>query len=126
MKSKLIVITVLFSLSIILLSGGFYLSSKSVNEEDEKSMYIVSLNEISKLNENGDNKTVNEKINRLQENMRSDENRKSGINAIPVLCGVSVLFFVAAFGYIYVSILRPFEKMKDFAAKISARISMFR
>ncbi len=120
MKSKLIVITVLFSLSIILLSGGFYLSSKSVNEEDEKSMYIVSLNEISKLNENGDNKTVNEKINRLQENMRSDENRKSGINAIPVLCGVSVLFFVAAFGYIYVSILRPFEKMKDFAAKISA------
>ena len=120
MKSKLIVITVLFSLSIILLSGGFYLSSKSVNEEDEKSMYIVSLNEISKLNENGDNKTVNEKINRLQENMRSDENRKSGINAIPVLCGVSVLFFEAAFGYIYISILRPFEKMKDFAAKISA------
>lgn len=120
MKSKCIFITVLFSVSIILLSGGFYLSSKGTNAEDEKSMYIVSLNEISKLNENGERKTVNEKINRLQEKMRSEENRKSGMNAIPVLCSVSVLFFVAAFGYIYVSILRPFEKMKDFAAKISA------
>lgn len=119
MKSKCIFITVLFSISIILLSGGFYLSSKGTNAEDEKSMYIVSLNEISKLNENGERKTVNEKINRLQEKMRSEENRKSGMNAIPVLCSVSVLFFVAAFGYIYVSILRPFEKMKDFAAKIS-------
>lgn len=120
MKNKLFIITILFSLSIILFSAGLYLSSNSVNVGDEKSAYIVDLNEINRLNENGNRQAVKEKITDLQENMRSAEERKSGANAIPVLCGVSVLFFVAAFGYIYVSILRPFEKMKDFAAKISS------
>lgn len=120
MKNKLFIITILFSLSVILFSAGLYLSSNSVNVGDEKSAYIVDLNEISRLSENGNRQAVKEKITELQENMRSAEERKSGANAIPVLCGVSVLFFVAAFGYIYVSVLRPFEKMKDFAAKISS------
>lgn len=120
MKNKLIFVTALFSLVIILLSGGLYLSSKNVNTDDEKSKYIVDLNEISRLNASGDYKMANEKINALQENMRKNEEQKRGANAIPLLCGVSVLFFVVAFGYIYFAILRPFEKMKHFAAKISS------
>lgn len=120
MKSKLIVVTVLFSLAVILLSGGFYLSSKSVSPEDERAAYIVDLNEIARLGENGDVETANAKITALQENMRRAEVQKNGINAIPVLCGMSVLFFITAFGYIYFAILRPFEKMKGFAARISS------
>lgn len=120
MKNKLIGITVLFSLAVILLSGWFYLSSKSVNPEEERATYIVDLNEIGRLSENGDIETASAKITALQENMRKAEVPKSGVNAIPVLCGVSVLFFVMAFGYIYFAILRPFEKMKDFAARISS------
>lgn len=119
MKNKLIFVTALFSLIMILLSVGLYLSSKSVNTEDEKSKYIVDLNEISRLNASGDYKTANQKINVLQEHIRKKEEQKSGVDAIPILCGVSVLFFVVAFGYIYFAILRPFEKMKDFAEKIS-------
>lgn len=120
MKNRLIVVTVLFSLTVILLSAGFYLSSKSVDPEDERASYIVDLNEIGRLSENGDVETANAKIAALQENMRRVGAKKSSVNAIPVLCGVSVLFFVTAFGYIYFAILRPFEKMKDFAAKISS------
>lgn len=120
MKNRLIVVTVLFSLAVILLSAGFYLSSKSVDPEDERASYIVDLNEIGRLSENGDVETANAKIAALQENMRRAGAKKSSVNAIPVLCGVSVLFFVTAFGYIYFAILRPFEKMKDFAAKISS------
>lgn len=120
MKNKLITVTVLFSLAVILLSGGLYLSSKSVSPEDEKAAYIVDLNEIGRLSENGDTEAANVKITALQENMRIAEVQKSGVNAIPVLCGVSVLFFITAFGYIYFAILRPFEKMKDFAARISS------
>lgn len=119
MKSKIIFVTALFSLTIILLSGGFYLSSKNVNAEDERSEYIVALNEISRLNASGDYEIVNEKINALQEDIRTKEEQKSGVSFIPILCGTSVLFFVMAFGYIYFAILRPFDKMKDFAAKIS-------
>lgn len=120
MKGKLISVTIFFSLVIILLSAGFYFSSRSVNPEDEKSEYIVALNEIKQLNSNGDYKRADEKIVALQEYMYHNEERKNGVNVIFVLCTVSVIFFFFAFGYIYVAMLRPFDKMKDFAVKISA------
>lgn len=120
MKGKLISVTIFFSLVIILLSAGFYFSSRSVNPEDEKSEYIVALNEIKQLNSNEDYKTADEKIVALQEYMYHNEERKNGVNVIFVLCTVSVIFFFFAFGYIYVAMLRPFDKMKDFAVKISA------
>lgn len=120
MKGKLISITIFFSFSIILLSLGIYFSLNNVNLEDEKSSYIVSLNEIKQLNNNGDYKKADEKISELQEKMRITEEKKSGVNAIFILCMASVLFFILAFGYIYYAILSPFDKMKDFAVKISA------
>ncbi|MDE7399430.1 MAG: HAMP domain-containing histidine kinase [Oscillospiraceae bacterium] len=119
MKNKLIFVTVMFSLAVILISGIFYQRSQSVNIEEERAGYIVDMNEIIKLNENGEYESANAKISALQEDMRKAENRQSGTNVIPVLCGISVLFFVTAFGYIYFAILRPFEKMKNFAEKIS-------
>ncbi|MDE5873180.1 MAG: sensor histidine kinase, partial [Lachnospiraceae bacterium] len=119
MKNKLILVTALFSLAVILLSVGAYLFLKNFNFEDEKSTYIIDLNEITGLNENGEYDTANAKIAALQENMRKAEIQKSGTNVIWVLCGVSILFFITAFGYIYFAILRPFDKLKDFAAKIS-------
>lgn len=120
MKNRLIFVTVLFSLAAILVSGRLYMSSKSVDPEDDRAAYIVDLNEISRLNESGEYETANAKIAALQENMRKAELQKSGTSTIPVLCGISVLFFVTAFGYVYFAILRPFEKMKAFAARISS------
>lgn len=119
MKHKLIFITALFSLGVILLSVWLYLSSMSGDAEEEKSEAIVALNEIADLNAEGDHKAANEKIRALQEDMRAGGAQNSGINAIPILCGISVLFFVTAFGYIYFAMLRPFDNLKDFAAKIS-------
>lgn len=120
MKHKLILITALFSLGVILLSGWLYLSSMSGDTEEEKSEDIVALNEIAGLNAEGNHKAANDKIRALQEDMRARGAKKSGANAISILCGISVLFFVTAFGYIYFAMLRPFDKLKDFAAKISS------
>ena len=120
MKNKLILIVTVFSLVIIIISGFFYLSLTEAGVNDEKSEYIVSLNEIQKLNESGDYKTANEKIAFLKDNMRTEEVKCKGAYHILVLCGVSVLFMAAAFGYIYFAILRPFDKMKKFASQISA------
>lgn len=122
MKSRLIGITVLFALAVIVISGGFYFSLKQQDSSDERSEYIVALNEISSLNDSGNYAAAGEKIAILQETMRQVQNRQSmqgGILAIPVICGVSVLFFMTAFGYIYYAMLRPFDKLKGFAAKIS-------
>lgn len=119
MKNKLIFAAALFILAVISISGGFYLSSKGVNTDDERSEYIVALNEINRLNASENYESANEKIHALQEIMRNKDNIQRGINVIPILCGASVFLFAAMFGYIYFAILRPFEKMKDFAAKIS-------
>ena len=119
MKVKLISITMFFSLAIILLSLGLYFSLNKVSPEDENSEFIVSLNEIKQLNNNGEYQKADEKISALQENMHLAEEQKSGVNVIFILCLASVLFFISAFGYIYFAILRPFDKMKDFAVKIS-------
>ncbi len=119
MKNKLVFVAALFLLAVIFLSGGFYLSSKGGNIDDERSEYIVALNEISRLNASENYELVNDKINVLQENMRNKEDTQSGVSVIPILCGASVFLFAVMFGYIYFAILRPFEKMKDFAAKIS-------
>ena len=120
MKNKLIIAAAVFSLGIILISGGLYLFSASENADSGKAQYIVDLNEIERLNLQGDYITANKKINILQENMREKEERENSYYAIPILCGASILFIAAAFGYIYFAILRPFEKMKDFASDISS------
>lgn len=119
MKSKLVSVTALFSMLMIVLSGGFYISSKKYDSKDERSDYIVALNEIKNLNETGEYDMAEQKISVLQENMRKSREVSEGINAVPVLCISGILFFVTAFGYIYFAILRPFEKMKDFAVRIS-------
>lgn len=120
MKGKLLFMTLLFSLAILFISLGCYLSAWRVNPTGEKAEYIVSLNEIKQLHESGDYRKADEKITALQENMHLAEVQKTGANAILVLCVVSVLFFITAFGYIYFAMLRPFDQMKDFAEKISA------
>ncbi len=120
MKSRLILITIFFSSALVLISGAFYFSAKRASFADEKSEYIVALNEIDRLNESGQYALANEKIIALQERMREAGEQESSASVIPVICGVSVLFFILVFGYIYFAVLRPFDKLKVFAAKISA------
>lgn len=120
MKYRILGVTAIFSFLMIGLSAVLYFSARGVDAEGQTSGYIVALNEIAQMNKNGDYKQAEEKILALQENMRLFEEQESGVNMIPALCAVSILFFVAAFGYIYFAILRPFDKMKDFAARISA------
>lgn len=119
MKNKFVFAAALFLSAVIFLFGGFYLSSKDTDTDDELSEYIVALNEINRLNESENFRLANEKIIALQENIRNKENLQKGVNVIPILCGITVFLFAAVFGYIYFAILRPFEQMKVFAEKIS-------
>lgn len=120
MKGKLIGITIGFSLAIILLSAGIYFSFGRVDSNEEKSDYIVALNELRQFVNSGDYKKADEKITILQASIRKMEERESGGSVVVLLCIVSILFFVTAFSYIYVAVVRPFDKMKDFALRISA------
>lgn len=117
MKNKLIFAAALFLFAIISLFGGFYLSSKDT--DDTHSEYIVALNEIDRLIESENYPWAKEKISALQENIRNRKTSQKNINVLPILCGANIIFFASMFGYIYFAVLRPFEKMKAFAEKIS-------
>ncbi len=117
---KILGITILFSALVIVVSGWLYFSAKDTDVQEEKSNYIVALNEISMLYGRGHEGQAEAKVAALQEDMRLFKEQQSGVNFIPLICCVSVLFFVLAFGYIYLAVLRPFDKMKEFAARVSA------
>ena len=101
MKNKLIIAAAVFSLGIILISGGLYLFSASENADSGKAQYIVDLNEIERLNLQGDYITANKKINILQENMREKEERENSYYAeqvfylLPLHSDISILPYFA-------------------------------
>lgn len=120
MKNKFFSVSAFFLLVLIIISVSTYFSLKGKNVEDERADYIIALNEISKLSESGDHDLADEKLRELQAVIHDSDMQEQEIQTIPVTCTASVLLFAAMTGYIYFAVLHPFDKMKKFAAKISA------
>lgn len=119
MKAKLISVTAMFGIIIVSITIMFCFLNSAVNSEDLISEQIIALNEIEKLSELGETKAVTEKIENLQQSIRNSEiNLKSNKQAF-ITCGISLTFLLMVFGYTYFKILRPFDKLKDFANQIS-------
>lgn len=119
MKRRLISVTILFSLLILIATGVLYFSGKQINVQQHQAEHIVALNEIEQLAQTGEADKVSEKVKALQENIRTDHQITNNNYWLFILCGICILFLVTTFGYVYFSILRPFDKMKDFAEKIA-------
>lgn len=119
MKSKLISITIFFTILILLFTGGLYLSCKQADRQDRRAEQVIALNEIEQLALNGDHETMSEKVAELQETIRHTQGITAQENMLFIMCGICILFLLVVFGYVYVAILRPFDKMKEFAAKIA-------
>ncbi len=119
MKAKLIFITIFFLILILLLTGGFYLSCKQADMQDTRAEQVIALNEIEQLAANGDYAAMSEKVAKLQENIRYTQGITTQENTLFIMCGICIVFLLVVFGYVYVAILRPFDKMKEFAGKIA-------
>lgn len=119
MKAKLISITIFFTILILLLTGGFYLSCKQADMQDTRAEQVIALNEIEQLAASGDYETMSEKVVELQENIRYTQGITTQENTLFIMCGICIVFLLVVFGYVYVAILRPFDKMKEFAGKIA-------
>ena len=119
MKRRLISVTILFSLLILIATGVLYFSGKQINLQQHQAEHIVALNEIEQLTQTGEADKVSEKVKALQENIRSEHQITNNNHGLFILCGICILFLVTTFGYVYFSILRPFDKMKNFAKEIA-------
>lgn len=119
MKGRLISVTALFSVLIIIVTGVLYYKQKQANSQDNKSEQLVAINEIEQLVKTGEYEKLSEKTAELSENIRSSE-AVSNVNVgIFIMCGICIVFCTVIFGYVYFKILRPFDKLKGFAEKIS-------
>ncbi len=119
MKNKLIVLTLLFTFLIFGISAYFYFTSLTTNDADVWAEQIIALNEIEQLIRLGDTDTATRKAVVLQETMRELTFQNSNLHILLTISGCCFAFLLLTFGYIYVSILRPFKKLENFAEKIA-------
>lgn len=119
MKHRLAFLFLIFFALIALITGVLFFSENGADESDIKAQRLLAINEITRLAEKGDYEALNEKTEALKESIRSESSRTLNGLELPILGGVCAIMLGAAFLYIYFSVLRPFDKLKDFAEKIA-------
>lgn len=119
MKRRVLKITVIFSLLLMAATGILALSSRKSSPQDDRSQQLIDLNEISQLINRGDYDTAKQKTDEYADMLRSKPLEESvGINGI-VMCTLTIIFMAMVFLYVYINILRPFDKMKDYALEVA-------
>ena len=83
--------------------------------------YIIDINEIKQLQLKGETDIANEKLNCLQKNMRDYD--ASGnmpvVNICMLLGGSCIIFMIIILTYVYIRMIKPFEKMESYASEIA-------
>lgn len=119
MKGRVVKITIIFSLLLVAATGLLALNSRKSDPQDIRSEQLVDINEISQLIERGDYDIAKQKIEEYAERLHGEPLEGSvGINGI-VMCTLTIIFMAMVFLYVYLNILRPFDKMKDYASEIA-------
>lgn len=119
MKYKLIFITVFFAAIILLISSFFIFQNQPKTSTDQTGEQIVALNEIEQLIQTGDYETAAERTARLQADIRETEYPSEPSAFILPLSSCCLLFLIVVFVYIYLAIIRPFDKLQTFAEQIA-------
>ena len=119
MKGRVLKVTVIFSLLLVVATGILALNSRKSSPQDDRSQQLLDLNEISQLIDRGDYDAAKQKTDEYADMLRSKPIEDSvGINGI-VMCALTVFFMAMVFLYVYMNILRPFDRMKDYASEIA-------
>ncbi len=120
MKRRLAIVSLLFSIMILLPAGIFFYGTKNAGPEDIRAQQVLAVNEMEQLAKKGEIKKMQEKSAELQNDLRSAETEAAGGDVRYLLFGAAAAVYTGIiFCYIYVSILRPFDKMKIFAKEIA-------
>lgn len=118
MKKRIFGIAILFSL--LLAITAVLISEKEESSSAVMSEYIIAANEIEQLIKTGETEKASEKAAILRKELSSSERPEQDNNtSVYMMCGVCILFIFSVFGYIYYAVLRPFEKLSEFADSIA-------
>ena len=123
MKKKIILISLIFLA--ILLALGFMMTGvlRSANEglKQLQSNRTVTENELRNLIDSGDSEGALDAIDEMESNdtALSSVILQKEIVAIWAMVGICILMIIVLLVYVYLRILRPFEKMKEYAGNIA-------
>ena len=120
---KLVGISIIFILTLIIfgavMTGVIYsYNEKQAQMNDEKT---VTENELRQLISSGDTEGALSVLDQsgLEVEMASKEMLRTEIMVIWVLTGIAIIAIILVMIYVYVRILRPFEKLKEYAGEVS-------
>lgn len=119
MKGKLCLVGLFFAAVICMVTGIFYFSGKQISTADSNARQIVAINELEQLAKAGELEKMSQRAEEMQEELRNEEVLSGGNGGILLMGSICILALVTILGYVYVAILRPFDKMKQFADKIA-------
>lgn len=119
MKNKFLLIMTAFGAIIILLTCLFYFSVPNSSNQNDVSEQIVALNEIDRLVDLGDTQQAQAKISDLENSLRATKIMEQSNTQILLIGSLSFACLLIISLYIYFSVLRPFDKLKDFAENIA-------
>lgn len=119
MKRKLIITTTSFLAILLLITGVFLLQEQSNASTDYKGEEIIALNEIEQLISAGDYDAAAEMTSKLQADIRQTEYPSKFPSFILLPSACCILFLIGVLLYIYITMLRPFDKLQGFAEQIA-------
>lgn len=117
MRKKIVFISLIFIVIMVIITCIFYFNSNQQIVNEIKGDYVIALNEIEILSNQGKYEEMNIKINTLQQ-IIIQEDRINNLNII-IMGLISLAFVILIFIYIYFKILRPFEKMQTYAIQLA-------
>ena len=118
MKKKIFFVTLAFISILIITTVIFCISLYNKNTNDVRNEQLVKINEIQQLINNGEYEDAKEKLNTIDSYLRETSNSFDP-TLIIINTAISISFVIIIFLYIYFAILRPFDKLKDFAKEIA-------
>ncbi len=119
MKTRILRITILFSCLIIGITVLLIILSGTKDTSDRRAEKILDCNEISQLIDMGEYEKARERLADFQDSLQNPVDIENNNTKVLIICCAAVLCIVLVFLYVYFKILRPFDKMKDFASEVA-------
>ena len=121
-KRKTAFIAAVFLVILASITGLYFVKIQDREENHSYREQILELNEIEKLTEIDGKSPAKEQISNMQENLRQMEGegqKEEEQKMVLQIFGICALFIACVCIYLYIVMLRPFEKLEKYATEIA-------
>ena len=116
-KSKVVILSSVFIVIVAIITSVFIVLDINEAKAYSGKQINVDINEITHKIDDGDIEGAKESIRNLP---RNNFTGKSNVTRYILVGAVAIVAVIGVFAYIYVTILKPFDKLSDFASKVAA------